>query len=650
MNKPTTFSPIPFFLLLFLLTFYFAFPANGQNGSEAISPTQEVTLPLITIKPLDPLDLSNSGQTETADGENSGVIPSRLASQTTDEQIVKVPLFSESAAFSKKYKETAFQFMIPEGTVIEPECYLHLHISASDMLDVDQSTITLSINDISIKTSRIFKSADIKKDWWRVEIPIEYIKSGEINSLSLQTVLIGENDPCGHDNAPSNWIRFEKDSYLYFVIKSYNVPSLRNVYSSLFDNIDDFQQLNAEFVIPDVTAGVVNAHLLKIASAIGKNYPQKHDINFSISFGFPQNDLLLNKFYIGEENYFRNNNAVQHPQKLEKGEGYISLRSDTNSPNMQHVYISGFDTEGLSKATNFFSDINYLSQIDQKEICIHSVISPSNDNTFRQSAASAQTASAAPDLENFPTYFFKVNESTSEILVTFPKKSDTKSLQIASLFAVRAGQANLRVFDFSINPAQEAIISDTDRTKNMFFFGSFDDINLPNEVREALAIYPKDSDSFYIQDGLSVSPETLKGKVIFQAIRSPMNKEKRIFVLMYEQGVEDNVVQILSSWESLSRLDGKISIFSQDKLVFIYPPQLSETVPEITVYPMSNSASEKKSASTELNQGAGDITTILIFVGGILIILLILLLVFSMKSKKKTDKHSVIEEKSDSRN
>lgn len=163
----------------------------------------------------------------------------------------------------------------------------------------------------------------------------------------------------------------------------------------------------------------------------------------------------------------------------------------------------------------------------------------------------------SPSLQKFP-YFSGLSDSGNAVVMCAPKEQGADVLNTMSILATKMGQMNEKIFDYSICSSPENISKD-DKKNDMIYFGSFDNLWLPQEVSEKLAIVPLNG-KFKINENLSVSPETLNGKIIFQVIRSPWNFNKKIYVVAYDKSVQAYVKTFLSDRKLLSGLDNQISV------------------------------------------------------------------------------------------
>ncbi|WP_273345185.1 cellulose biosynthesis cyclic di-GMP-binding regulatory protein BcsB [Clostridium luticellarii] len=165
-----------------------------------------------------------------------------------------------------------------------------------------------------------------------------------------------------------------------------------------------------------------------------------------------------------------------------------------------------------------------------------------------------------PSLDNFP-YFNTYNESKQpEILLSFSNTIDVAQLDTASIMASRMGQKSKKVFDFDVLKGGNELVNGQ-QNKNMIFIGSFNNINLPDKIKDSIPILPLGNGKFKIKEGLQATPETLKNKTLVQVVRSPWNFNKRVYVVTYDNDSNLKAFNIfLSNSDNLQKMRDQISI------------------------------------------------------------------------------------------
>jgi hypothetical protein len=163
-----------------------------------------------------------------------------------------------------------------------------------------------------------------------------------------------------------------------------------------------------------------------------------------------------------------------------------------------------------------------------------------------------------PVLKSFP-YFYpdqNIDEPAIAIGLGHPSGAD---LEAAVLLATRAGQNGGECYNWKIGQPDD--VDKVQKKLDMVFLGSYRDIRLPEEIRKKLAVAPSANGQLEIKEGVALIPETLRNTVLFQVIRSPWDPMRRVYVVLYDQEADRNLLkQVLSDRSLLQTMDGQIAL------------------------------------------------------------------------------------------
>lgn len=595
---------------------------------------------------------------------------------------VDIKLFQEDVQLSMPKNVSSYWFRIPEGTAIGEGCYLDLGLNLSGTLIDKRSSISFAVNGIMLETKGIY---DVTKDFkgrWRVFVPQDMLRTGELNEITLTTTQRSIEGDCADIDNPSNWVCLDKDSYFHIVVNKYGELYLGNLYTSFYDNLKDKYSMQNEYILPQSPDKSILEGMLKIASAIGANAKDKPVLKNKVSTDTPLDSSIRNKLYIGTSDKWESIAAFQLPKTLSASEGFLSAQNNS-------VLITGKDKIGFDKAVRFFSSRAYLDQILEKQLTVTSEIKDSSikrslpnetgfykfENfgydavnlkgafhqsatfTFRQPSGiksgkesyvnvkfhhskalvsdhslltvylnniacdSVKLSSSNADggnlkvklpedvlnsekielrteiynyigkvdcskdfsdtawtvidkasevyfepsgegvqltLRDFPFFNTFSADSSNDLTICIPADYKTKELSLMSLLSTRLGQSSGSVFNYSVC-TEAADITKDNKNNDMIFLGAFDNVWFPKEVSSRLGIV-SDKGSFTINPSLTISSETLKGKVIFQVIRSPWNFHKKIYVLTYDKSAAFYAAEFLSDKRLISKLVNQVAI------------------------------------------------------------------------------------------
>lgn len=290
-------------------------------------------------------------------------------------------LFEKSQKLDMPKNIVSYWFEVPEGSVVDDSCYLNLNLTISSTLINERSSISLVINEEILDTKWIKEVDETYSGWWKVSIPSDTLKIGEINELKIITTQRSIEGDCADIDNPSNWVNLNKISYLHIGMSKYAAPYLGNMYSYYYDKLGEKNIIKNDFIIADSNNGDEINGMLKIASAIGQEYPGKDNIIYSVSNN--KSNSIENKVYIGTIDKWESNKELLLPdEELKQNEGFLSVYGRTKENPYNKMLISGKDQNGLNKAIDFFSDRNYLSQINDNKLTVTSDIK-NEKQTFR---------------------------------------------------------------------------------------------------------------------------------------------------------------------------------------------------------------------------------------------------------------------------
>lgn len=297
-----------------------------------------------------------------------------LFAQAAEERTVDIPIFTQTQILDLPRNSSSFWFNIPENTIIGEDSYFDLHITVSDTLINERSSITFSVNGTNLETIHILDIVDSMDGWWRVSIPENVLIKGNTNELKITTAQRSIEGDCADIDNPSNWVNLNEDSYLHLSVAEERLPFLQSIYSFFFDDIESRDELSSEFVIKNMESDTNIESVFKTASAIGNEYMYKADLSVAVADKVSNNADIRKKFYIGVLSQWTNPEFVM-PESVEPGKGYLMIQSASQNNAPYRMIIGGGDDAGLQKATNFFADTQYLGQIDGYSLEVTSDIS-----------------------------------------------------------------------------------------------------------------------------------------------------------------------------------------------------------------------------------------------------------------------------------
>ncbi|WP_052314791.1 cellulose biosynthesis cyclic di-GMP-binding regulatory protein BcsB [Clostridium senegalense] len=145
--------------------------------------------------------------------------------------------------------------------------YLNLILSKSELINEDESTLTIVVNKTPIYSTKLNETKDYKETI-RIPIPKENIIQG-FNEIQIKTYKRISEKPCEDDINSANWIVFHEDSFIHLdfkELKDYN--SLQDFPYPYIKESDIKSSVN--IIIPDdFTEGEITSSMI-ISGYIGR--------------------------------------------------------------------------------------------------------------------------------------------------------------------------------------------------------------------------------------------------------------------------------------------------------------------------------------------------------------------------------------------
>ena len=172
-----------------------------------------------------------------------------------------------------------------------------------------------------------------------------------------------------------------------------------------------------------------------------------------------------------------------------------------------------------------------------------------------------------PSLARFPSLWG--NETTVCLPVN---ASDTVLQAMASLAAIN-GQNTQNVTDYRI----DCIIDAKDvQNVNIIIAGARNEIELPEEIASELRVLPE-WDGYQVKEGTGTIPEALEDKIILQAVRSPYNYRKTVYVIMWADAAQEKALaELAADKEKLGSLSGELALLGSGAAVCLNAAKAQE--------------------------------------------------------------------------
>ncbi len=211
---------------------------------------------------------------------------------------------------------------------------------------------------------------------------------------------------------------------------------------------------------------------------------------------------------------------------------------------------------------------NYLGKIDCSKDWFDvawTVIDSDSIVYFEPSDYSTMTT-----LERFPSFHASTSSDPHIIEVVAGALSETTA-EIITTFAARASQNSMLPFRYNV--VKEA---STEKNQDQVFIGTVLDVQIPEAIKSELYLKPSGS-SYEIKEGVNTVPEVLRDQVVIQAVRSPYDNSRKVYVITYpDTSYAPVVLNLLQDKKLLNEVGGVVTLVSKNNDVTVI--ETAETI------------------------------------------------------------------------
>jgi hypothetical protein len=266
--------------------------------------------------------------------------------------------YTASGVFSDFYH----WFYVPESWELSPNIYVQLELSHSPILLRLDSTITVYLNDVPIRTERLMDMPDTRAVL-RVPLPVDKIKR-DYNELHLRFYLRAIDEPCRDVDNPSCWATVHRDSILHL---EYKMPTgtldlSEYPYPFALERVEDAG--SASFILPPKPdSSEIEAAVSIIAFMAGQSPTGKFNYHIYTADKAPAAATAENLILIGKSG--RLPLANDFPGMIKPGgdTGAIGIFASPYAPDKAALLVTARTDVGLSRATGTLCHKEYSRQL-----------------------------------------------------------------------------------------------------------------------------------------------------------------------------------------------------------------------------------------------------------------------------------------------
>ncbi|MDD4239150.1 MAG: cellulose biosynthesis cyclic di-GMP-binding regulatory protein BcsB [Desulfotomaculaceae bacterium] len=170
-------------------------------------------------------------------------------------------------------------------------------------------------------------------------------------------------------------------------------------------------------------------------------------------------------------------------------------------------------------------------------------------------------SSLRPTVQQFPVFDTHTAKSAHSAILSLPQNASESLLEAAAELACRAGQNSGAACRWEYTNTLSA--SSNKASSDILIMGSNDSVAIPDEVAKLLDVVPHENNNFTIADTASVTAEALQNKIVVQAVRSPWNFSRKVYIVTCPSSMESQLKQFVTDRSSLNKLSGSMALIDE---------------------------------------------------------------------------------------
>ncbi len=188
----------------------------------------------------------------------------------TQNMVKNIPL-SEDATIKGIFGSHSIFFFVDENWKVKDNCFFELVFSQSEIKKYKNSTLTVLLNDIPIKSIILNDKADYKAIE-KIRLPKEQIIKG-YNFIKFSTYHRITEESCTDDLNPANWITFHSESYIHMEYEE--IPDKIGIsdYPYPYLKVSASEPVNCIIAVPDKANNSQITAAMIIAADFGRRVP-----------------------------------------------------------------------------------------------------------------------------------------------------------------------------------------------------------------------------------------------------------------------------------------------------------------------------------------------------------------------------------------
>lgn len=280
-----------------------------------------------------------------------------------------IRLFADDQTLDMPKNSRSFWMVVPAGVVPVDDVKLSLHVSYSNTLIEERSSLMVYVNEVPIATHGIVSEGE--RDYvWEVRFDNSLLRLEGYNEIKLTTVQRSIEGECADIDNPLNWVVIHDDSKLSISIDMATDPLIKDYNNLFYGSFSEQYSIVADQVLEDVADIDQVSAALGIVNAAGMTYPDRETVKFRVFDHQVTDKANNNRIYIGKGDGGAS------------GKSEISLNGVTRSAPYYKLSIQSPTTQGLKTIVNFLSNSKLMEQSEEQTLELTRTIAARNASTY----------------------------------------------------------------------------------------------------------------------------------------------------------------------------------------------------------------------------------------------------------------------------
>ena len=166
-----------------------------------------------------------------------------------------------------------------------------------------------------------------------------------------------------------------------------------------------------------------------------------------------------------------------------------------------------------------------------------------------------------PTVQKFPSFDAQTADRAATAILSLPRNASASLMGTAAELACRAGQNSGVACKWEYT---DALSDAADKaSSDILIMGTNDNVSIPDEIAAQLDVVPRGGNHFTVSGSASVTAEALQNKIVVQAVRSPWNFSRTVYVVTCPSSMESQLKGFVADRNNLDKLSGSMALIDE---------------------------------------------------------------------------------------